>query len=120
MLTNDQKRTRLSISKCLRSRFEDDPGNFIERVVTQDKIWIHHFDAESKMQSKQWKHPVSLPPKKFKRAHSADKVMASIFWNSQGVIMIDYLVQGRTINGAFYAGKLRQLHPEISQKRRGN
>ena len=29
------------------------------------------------------------------------------FW-SQGVIMIDYLEQGRTINGACYAGKLRK------------
>ena len=36
--------------------------------------------------------------------------MASIFWNSQGVIMIDYLEQGRKINGAYYAGELRQLH----------
>ena len=26
--------------------------------------------------------------------------MASVFWGSQGVIMIDYLEQGRTINGA--------------------
>ena len=32
--------------------------------------------------------------------------MASIFWDSQGVIMIDYLEQGRTINGEYYAGEL--------------
>ena len=32
--------------------------------------------------------------------------MALIFWDSQGVIMIDYLEQGRLINGAYYAGKL--------------
>ena len=36
-------------------------------------------------------------PKKFKRVHSAGKVIASIFWDSQGMIMIDYLEQGRTI-----------------------
>ena len=30
--------------------------------------------------------------------------MASIFWYSQAVIMIDYLEQGRTINSAYYAG----------------
>ena len=35
------------------------------------------------------------PPKKFKRLNSAGKVMASIFWDSQGVIMIDSLEQGR-------------------------
>ena len=40
-------------------------------------------------------------------------VVASIFWESQGVIMIDYLEQGCTINGAYYAGELRQLRQEI-------
>ena len=33
--------------------------------------------------------------------------------------MIDYLQQGRTIDGAYYAGKLRQLCQEIARKRRG-
>ena len=63
----DQKRTQLNISMHLLSCYEDDPGDFIERVVTQDETWVHHFDTESKMQNKQWKHPCS--PKKFKRVH---------------------------------------------------
>ena len=33
----------------------------------------------------------------------AGMVVASIFWDSQGVIMMDYLEEGRTINGAYYA-----------------
>ena len=45
--------------------------------------------------------------------------MASIFWESQGEIMIDYLEQGRTINSAYYACKLRWLCQEITRKRRG-
>ena len=35
------------------------------------------------------------------------------------VIMIYYLEQGRTINGAFYAGELRRLRQDIASKRRG-
>ena len=46
--------------------------------------------------------------------------MASIFWNRQDVIMIDYLEQGGTINGAFYAGVLRWLRQEITRKREEN
>ena len=46
--------------------------------------------------------------------------MASIFWDSQGVIMIDYLEQGRMINGAYYAGELRWLRHEVARKRRGS
>ena len=66
------------------------------------------------MQSKQWKHSGSPPPKKFKRVHSAGKVITSIFWDSQGVIMIDYLEQGR-----MNASALRLLHQEIARIRQG-
>ena len=61
------------------------------------------------MKCKEWKHPGSPPSKKFKRVHSAGKAMASIFWDSQGVIMINYLVLGRTINGTYYTGYARKL-----------
>ena len=84
MLTDDQKRTWLDISRYLLSGYEDDPGNFIEQVVTQDETWVHHFDQESKMQSKQWKHQGSSPPQTFKSIHSPKKMMASILWDSQG------------------------------------
>ena len=53
------------------------------------------------------------------RVSSAGKVMTSVFWDSQGVIMIDYLEQGRTINGAYHAAELRRLCQEIGRKRRG-
>ena len=49
MLTDDQKRSRLDISRYLLSRYEDDPGDFIVRVVTQCETLVHHFDPESKM-----------------------------------------------------------------------
>ena len=43
--------------------------------------------------------------------------MASIFKDSQRVIMIDhYLEQGRTIYGAYYAGELRRLRQEMRGK----
>ena len=114
MLTNHQKRTQHDISRYVVSRYEDNPSDLIELVVIQYVTWIHHFDPESKLQSKQWKHPGSPPPKKSKLVHSAGKLMTSIFWDSQGVIMIDYPEQGRTINGAYYAGKLRRLRQDFA------
>ena len=44
--------------------------------------------------------------------------MVSILRNSQGVIMIDYLQQGRTMNGIYYAGEW-WLRQEIARKRQG-
>ena len=55
MLSLEQKRTWLDISRYLLSHIEDDHRDFMERAVTQDETWVHHFNPESKMQSKQWK-----------------------------------------------------------------
>ena len=89
MLTDDQKRTQLDMSRYLLSRYEDAPGNFIERVVTQDETWFTNLtrvkNAEQTMEAS-W----LIPPKKLKRSYSAGKVMPSIFCESQGLIMIDY------------------------------
>ena len=68
------------------------------------------------MQSKQWQHSGSLPPKKLKSVHLAGKVIALIFWDSHGVIIIDYLEQGRTINGTYCAGGLRRKSQERGEK----
>jgi hypothetical protein len=107
-LTDDQKRIRLDISRYLLSRYEDEP-DFICRIVTQDETWVLHFDPESKKQSMQWTHPGSPFLKIFKKVLSAVKMMASIFWDCQGIIMIDFLEKGRTINGTYYADELRRL-----------
>jgi hypothetical protein len=56
-----------------------------------------HFDPELKNKIKtkkkniQWKHSGSPSPKKFKRVPSAKKMMASIVWDRQGIIMITIL-----------------------------
>ena len=44
MLTNDQKRTQLDISRYVLSRCEDDPSDLMERVVFQYETWVYHFD----------------------------------------------------------------------------
>ena len=54
MLTKDQKKSRLDISKYLPSLYEDDPEEFMRRVVTQDDTWVQHLDPQTKTQSMQW------------------------------------------------------------------
>ena len=97
MLTDDQKRTPLYMSRYFVSCYEDDPGNLIKPVVTQDETWVHHLTQGQKCKANNGSTLVH-PPKKFKRVHSAGKVMASIFWVNQGAVMIE---QGSTINGIY-------------------
>ena len=91
LLTADQKRQRENMSRENLRLFEVDPDTFLKRFVTMDETWVHHFEPESKQQSKQWKHVTSPTPKKAKSVPSAGKVMASVFWDSEGVIMVDWL-----------------------------
>ena len=69
--------------------------------------------------SRQWVGPGSPRPKKFKTQPSAGKVMATVFWDTQGVIMLDFPAKKSTITGAYYANLLDQLRTAIRVKRRG-
>ena len=64
----------------------------------------------------QWKHSTSSAPKKAKVVSSAGKVMASVFWDTKGIVFIDYLQNGKTINGEYYAKLLRELPQAIKSK----
>uniref|UniRef100_UPI00358E57AE histone-lysine N-methyltransferase SETMAR-like n=1 Tax=Myxine glutinosa TaxID=7769 RepID=UPI00358E57AE len=69
----DQERARLDISRELLDRFHADPDDFLQRIVRQDKTWVHHFKPQTKKQSMQWKRTASSPPRKYKRTSSAGK-----------------------------------------------
>ena len=58
-------------------------------------------------------------PKKFKTQPSAGMVMATVFWDAKGVIMLDFLPKRSTITGVYYANLLDQLRTAIRVKRWG-
>ena len=45
--------------------------------------------------------------------------MATVFWNAQGVIILDLLAKKSTISGAYYANLLDKLRIVIREIRRG-
>ena len=45
--------------------------------------------------------------------------MATIFWDSEGLLMVDYAPRERTITGQYYAEELVRLKKCIRQKQRG-
>ena len=64
-------------------------------------------------------HSGSPRPKKFRVQKSAGKVLASIFWDQDGILLIDYLPKGQTINAENYSSLLVQLKDILKEKRRG-
>jgi hypothetical protein len=45
---------------------------------------------------------------------SAGKVMASVFWDAEGILFIDYLENGKTITEEYYSNFLTRLDEKKS------
>ena len=93
--------------------------DFKHCLITVDETQIHHFTPETKEQSKQWTEAGGSAPKKAKTVQQAGKVMASVFWDYKGILLIDYLQKGKTINSKYYSNLLDQLNVKIRENRPG-
>jgi hypothetical protein len=91
LLTADQENTRMKISEQYLERFNKTKTDFVLRFIIMDETWIHHYTPESKQQSKHWTEAGRLAPKKTRSVPSAGKVMASVIWDAEGILFIDYL-----------------------------
>ncbi|GFW36389.1 histone-lysine N-methyltransferase SETMAR [Trichonephila clavipes] len=66
-----------------------------------------------------WRHTNSPVRVKAKRTISTRKVMATVFWDRHGVLLVEFMQQGTTINAAAYCATLTKLRRAIQNKRRG-
>jgi len=88
--------------------------------MTTDEVWLYHHDPETKQQSMEWRHSGSpRPPKLIPSAKIRWKILASIYWDQDGIILIYYLPKGQTINAEYYSSLLVQLKDILKEKRRG-
>ena len=71
--------------------------------------WIKRSSAE-------WTAATKSRPKRPKTQQSAGKAMASVFWDAHGILFIDYLEKGKTINSDYYMGLLDWLSAEIKKE----
>ena len=118
-LKADQKRQRCQSSKQLLECFRRDPNDFLSPWVTMDEAWLYHYDLETKQQSMEWRHSGSTRPKKFRVQKFGGKVLASIFWDQDRILLIDYFSKGQNINAEYYSSLLRQLKDILKEKRHG-
>jgi len=67
----------------------------------------------------QWKHPASPAHKKFKVTPSAGKVMLTVFWDCQVVLLTEFQQCGHTVASTSYCTILTKLRAAIRRKRPG-
>jgi histone-lysine N-methyltransferase SETMAR len=119
LLTPLQRANRVECCEELLQQSEANPSTFFDRIVTGDECWVYHYDPLSQMEAKVWKRSDEPTPTRSRRQRSTRKLMMIIFWDKDGVLLIDYLPHGTTINGLYYASIIDRLRSDILEKRRG-
>lgn len=119
VLTTAHKDARLEAARCFFQLLDDEGDELYSRIVTGDETWVHHSTPETKQQSMAWTPPGEKAPQKAKRGLSAGKIMATVFWDAKGVLLVEYLPRGQTINAERYSETLLKLKTRIKRKRPG-
>jgi len=115
MLSDEMKAERVHISQELLEHFEKEGEDFLKKSITGDETWVHHYDPENKRQSMEYRHKESPQLKKFKTQASAGKVMLTVFWNSECIVLADFLEKETTINSQRYIETLTALKRRLKQ-----
>ena len=115
LLTVDPKQC-VDNSKHHLQLFQCNKKEFLPKYIIMDETWIYHFTPESNWKSAEWTEADESCPKQPKMQTSAGKVLASVFWDAQGILFIDHLEKVRTINSKYYIALLVHLKEEITNK----
>lgn len=74
---------------------------FLPHLDTMDEIWIHFYDPLNIQHSMKRRHSGSQHPKYF-RTQSDGKVMAPLFWDKAGRVLIKHMPEGGCINAGYH------------------
>lgn len=119
LLTEEHKVQRMGSSLEILTRFHEEENEFLDKIVTGDETWVFHDTPETKRMSMQWKHTNSPGIVKAKQTLTRKKLMATVFWDSKGFLLVEFMKPGTTINGERYRQTLTNLRRAIQNKRRG-
>ncbi|KAF7272296.1 hypothetical protein GWI33_014920 [Rhynchophorus ferrugineus] len=112
----DQKQRRVDdLEQCLKMIKHNKP-EFLRRYVTMDETWLHHFTPKSNRQLSEWTAHDEPAPNEWYATVSWQGYSVCI-WDTHGIIFIDYLGKGRTINSDYYIALWDRLKDEIAEKR---
>ena len=117
LLDDDQKERRVEVCQDILKHLQTDL-DLLQRVLTGNESWIFEYDPETKHQSLQWKCPSSPRPEKARQLRSKIKLMLIALFDARGIIHMEFLPHGQTVNQHVYKEILRCLLRSAHEKRR--
>ena len=115
VLSEDQKERRCHDSRVMDELINSAPA-VLDALETCDESWIYCYDPETKRQSSQWKHAGFLRLKKARQTKSTHKLLMILFFDSTGLIYMQWVPTGQTVNKEYYAEVLREFRKLFRRK----
>ena len=103
ILSDDVKIKRIAASKLFLRWYQRKGEDFLDRIVTTDKMIINLYDPETKRESSVWKRTSSPPPLKARVTKSAQRVMFIFFMDRRGMLLVPAVPEGQTVNAKYYS-----------------
>ncbi len=117
LLTAEQKEHRSKLSADNLSLLADGGKFFMEKIISGDETWLYCFDPETKMRSSQWHLKGSqCPVKPLCGKTASKKVMMTLFFDTEGPVLIHFLDPGLTVTSDEYCIVLAKLRENMRRK----
>lgn len=116
VLLECHKEMRVGSALEFQMHYRETGDGFHNSIFTSNEMWISSYTPESKRQLCEWCHPKSsMKPTMITSMPFERKLMATVFWDQFGMLLIDFTPRGITLMQNVTV-KLRKLqHPIKNQ-----
>jgi len=109
LLTADMQARRLQCCRLNLQTLEHVGEGMLHNIITMDETPLSLYIPDSKRESQEWKLPGETSSKKMRASTSHKKaLMLSIFWDANGVILMDFAESAVRINSDYYVNLVQQ------------
>lgn len=88
------------------------------RLIRSDETWVYHENPHYRISGSKWRKRGSKPPEIPKLRSNPKPIVASIFWDSQAILLTDVLEPDQNIKVENYCD-LVEVREITNEKRRG-
>ncbi len=113
-LSSDQKSEHVRITED--SLLADETGGILSRLITGDENSIFEYDPAKKRCDMVWLRPDELCVKKALHGRSKIKAHIIVFFNCQGILLIHWVLQGKTVTRSYYLTVIQKMRDRLRKK----
>lgn len=118
-LSADQKATRVAFARETLKTWSHRWSRLRSRIITVDETWVAHHSTPNRLSDGEWRPKGSEPPQIPRLPSDRRKLLAVVFWGSEGILHIEWFKstkEQRGLNGALYEQMIERMHAKLLAK----